>query len=251
MPITELLERNAREFPKDIALVEINPDIQEKRRVTWRDYELIQPDARHHYRRDITWHVFNEKANRVANLLISRGIRKGDKVAILMMNCLEWLPIYFGILKTGALAVPMNFRFDAQEIKYCLELSETDVLIFGPEFVGRIEEIVDEIDEKLFESELMTSEVVIVLLLQKIMISLHLTVLHFHLKSKLRIQMMRQFIFLQEQQVSQRLFYIITKVSCMRQKLNRIIMDRLRMMYFCAFHRFIIQVPRCIGLAAF
>ena len=148
MPITELLERNAREFPKDIALVEINPDIQEKRRVTWRDYELIQPDARHHYRRDITWHVFNEKANRVANLLISRGIRKGDKVAILMMNCLEWLPIYFGILKTGALAVPMNFRFDAQEIKYCLELSETDVLIFGPEFVGRIEEIVDEIDEK-------------------------------------------------------------------------------------------------------
>ena len=46
MPITELLERNAREFPKDIALVEINPDIQEKRRVTWRDYELIQPDAR-------------------------------------------------------------------------------------------------------------------------------------------------------------------------------------------------------------
>ena len=148
MPITELLERNAREFPKDIALVEINPDIQEKRRVTWRDYELIQPDARHHYRRDITWHVFNEKANRVANLLISRGIRKGDKVAILMMNCLEWLPIYFGILKTGALPDPMNFRFDAQEIKYCLELSETDVLIFGPEFVGRIEEIVDEIDEK-------------------------------------------------------------------------------------------------------
>jgi hypothetical protein len=61
MPITELLERNAREFPKDIALVEINPEIQEKRRVTWRDYELIQPDARHHYRRDITWHVFNEK----------------------------------------------------------------------------------------------------------------------------------------------------------------------------------------------
>ena len=148
MPITELLERNAREFPKDIALVEINPDIQEKRRVTWRYYELIQPHARHHYRSDITRHVFNEKANRVANLLISRGIRKGDKVAILMMSCLEWLPIYFGILKTGALAVPMNFRFDAQEIKYCLELSETDVLIFGPEFVGRIEEIVDEIDEK-------------------------------------------------------------------------------------------------------
>lgn len=116
MPITELLERNAIQYANDVALVEINPDIKEKRRVTWREYELIQPDLSQQYRREITWHVFNEKANRVANLLLSRGIRKGDKVAILMMNCLEWLPIYFGILKTGALAVPMNFRFDEPEI---------------------------------------------------------------------------------------------------------------------------------------
>ena len=148
MPITELLEKNAKLYPDDVCLVEINPDLEEKRRVTWREYELIQPDVRQHYRREITWHVFNEKANRVANLLLSRGIQKGDKVAILLMNCLEWLPIYFGILKTGALAVPMNFRFDSEEIKYCLDLSETDVLFFGPEFVGRIEEIVDEIDDK-------------------------------------------------------------------------------------------------------
>ena len=150
MPITELLERNAREFPKDIALVEINPDIQEKRRVTWRDYELIQPDARHHYRRDITWHVFNEKANRVANLLISIGFRKGDKVAILMMYCLEWLPIYFGILKTGALAVPMNFRFDAQEIKYCLELSETDVLILDLSLLAESKKLLMKLMKKEF-----------------------------------------------------------------------------------------------------
>ena len=145
MPVTEYLIRNAELYPDEVALVELNPDEKDTRRTTWKEFDLIQPSANMPYRREITWSVFNEKANRVANLLISRGIRKGDKVAILMMNCLEWLPIYFGILKTGALAVPMNFRFDAQEIKYCLELSETDVLIFGPEFVGRIEEIVDEI----------------------------------------------------------------------------------------------------------
>ena len=113
MPITEYLERNAREYGNDVCLVEVNPDIQEKRRVTWRDYELIEPDKTSHYRREITWSVFNEKANRFANHLIERGIRKGDKVAILLMNCLEWLPIYFGILKTGALAVPLNFRYDS------------------------------------------------------------------------------------------------------------------------------------------
>ena len=148
MPITEILEKNAKEYGKDVCLVEINPDLQEKKRVTWRDYELIESNPMCQYRREITWHVFNEKANRVANLLISRGVRKGDKVAILMMNCLEWLPIYFGILKMGALAVPLNFRYAADEIKYCVELAEVDVLVFGPEFTGRVEEIVDEIDEK-------------------------------------------------------------------------------------------------------
>ena len=148
MPITEILERNAREFGNDICLGEINPDVQEKRRVTWRDYDLVENTSLTSYRREITWSVFNEKANRMANLLISRGIKKGDKVGILLMNCLEWLPIYFGILKAGALAVPLNFRYVADEIKYCVELAEVDVLVFGPEFIGRVEEIVDEIDEK-------------------------------------------------------------------------------------------------------
>ena len=62
-----------------------------------------------------------------------------------MMNCLEWLPIYFGILKTGAVAVPLNFRYTAEEIKYCLDLSEAIALIFGPEFIGRVETIYDQI----------------------------------------------------------------------------------------------------------
>lgn len=145
MPITELLERNAELYGNDIALVEVNPEITETRRVTWREYELIEPNPECCYRREITWKVFNEKANRFANMLLERGVKKGDKVGILLMNCLEWLPIYFGILKTGALAVPLNFRYTADEIKYCLDLAEVDVLMFGAEFIGRIEEIADEI----------------------------------------------------------------------------------------------------------
>ncbi len=147
MPITQYLERNARVYADEVCLVEINPEIQEKKRVTWRDYELIEPNPYCDYRREITWAVFDEKANRFANLLISRGIKKGDKVGILLMNCLEWLPIYFGILKTGALAVPLNFRYDSEEIKYCLKLADVDILVFGPEFIGRIEEIADEIEK--------------------------------------------------------------------------------------------------------
>ena len=147
MPITEILEKNVREYPDDICLVEINPEVKEVRRVTWKEYELMEPNPTTHYRREITWHVMNEKANRFANLLISRGIKKGDKVAILLMNCLEWLPIYFGILKTGALAVPLNFRYAPDEIEYCVKLADVDILVFGPEFIGRVEEIADNINK--------------------------------------------------------------------------------------------------------
>ena len=146
MTIIELLERNAREWPNDTALVEINPDQPETRRVTWHEFDLVEPALKKkHYRREITWAVFDEKANRVANMLKSYNIGKGKKVAILLMNCIDWLPIYFGILKTGAVVVPMNFRYAANEIEYCLKLSESDMLIFGPEFIGRVEEIVEKI----------------------------------------------------------------------------------------------------------
>ena len=149
MPITDLLERNSKLYGEEIALVEINPEVQEPQRVTWKEYELIQPTAAAPYRREITWSVFDEKANRVANMLLGRGIRKGQKVAILLMNCLEWLPIYFGILKAGAVAVPLNFRYTADEIDYCLKLADVDVLFFGPEFIGRVETIVPKISNKL------------------------------------------------------------------------------------------------------
>jgi len=146
MPITEILEKNCNLYGDDVCLVEINPERHETRRVTWKEYSLIEPARAPHYRREITWDIFNEKANRFANLLLGRGIKKGNKVAILLMNCLEWLPIYFGILKTGALAVPLNFRYGPDEIEYCIRLAEADVLVFGPEFIGRIEEIVEKIN---------------------------------------------------------------------------------------------------------
>ena len=147
MPITDILEKNCCLYGDDVALVEINPEMPETKRTTWKEFDLIEPSRAAYYRREITWNVFNEKANRFANLLVERGIKKGEKVGILLMNCLEWLPIYFGILKTGALAVPLNFRYSADEIKYCVELAEIDILVFGPEFIGRVEEIADEISK--------------------------------------------------------------------------------------------------------
>lgn len=101
MPVTDLLERNHKLYGDEVALVELNPLVKDTRKTTWKEYNLVQQTSSQPYRREITWSIFDEKANRVANMLISRGIHKGDRVAILMFNCLEWLPIYFGILKTG------------------------------------------------------------------------------------------------------------------------------------------------------
>jgi len=140
MPITELLSRNATYFKNEVALVEINPAVNAPR-VTWREYSLIESSRGGAFRKEMSWGDFEKKASRFANLLLTRGIKKGDKVAILLMNCLEWLPIYFGILKTGALVVPLNYRYTAEEIRYCLDLADVDALVFGPEFTGRVEEM--------------------------------------------------------------------------------------------------------------
>jgi len=69
------------------------------------------------------------------------GIERGDKVIHLMMNCLEWLPLYFGILRTGAWAVPLNFRFTAEDILYCADIAEAKALIFGAEFLDRVNSV--------------------------------------------------------------------------------------------------------------
>ncbi len=146
MIITDILEKNARLYGSETALVEINPSEERDKAVTWWDFNLIESAGQDApYRREISWRDFDRRANRFANLLLSRGLKKGTKVAVLLMNCLEWLPIYFGILKAGCIAVPMNFRYASDEIKYCLELADVDVLVFGPEFISRMDAIANDI----------------------------------------------------------------------------------------------------------
>ncbi|MGD0781090.1 MAG: AMP-binding protein [Dehalococcoidales bacterium] len=121
MTIAEMLARNARMYPKDIALVELTPS--------------------KNFRREITWKDFDDRANRVANALIKRGIHKGDKVLHLMMNSINWLEVYFGIVRTGAWVVPLNFRFGAKEIKYCAEIAEAKAIIFSEQFIERVQAV--------------------------------------------------------------------------------------------------------------
>lgn len=147
MVVTDYLERNSYLYGAETALIELNP-ADSTAKQNWKEYSLIQANRFAVPRAEISWRVFDEKANRCANFLISHGIKKGDKVALIMYNCLDWLPIYFGILKTGAVAVPFNFRYSADEILYCANLAEVKVIFFGEEFIGRIESISDKLNDK-------------------------------------------------------------------------------------------------------
>ena len=151
MIITEFLERNARFKGGEIALVELNPTEERDNAVTWREESLIAEATKDApYRREMSWKDFDRRANRFANLLLSRGVKRGTKVGILLHNCLEWLPFYFGILKAGCIVVPMNFRYSSDELEYCLDLADVEVLVFGPEFIERIEAILDKMDKVKF-----------------------------------------------------------------------------------------------------
>jgi acyl-CoA synthetase (AMP-forming)/AMP-acid ligase II len=122
--IGEILARNARRYPDDIA--------------------LIERDSAENKRKQITWKQFDESANRFANVLKNMGITKGDKVIHLMMNSIDWFIAYFGILRTGAWVVPLNFRFASREIKYCIDVAEPRAMIFGSEFAEKVASVRDE-----------------------------------------------------------------------------------------------------------
>ena len=144
MVITDFLEKNARFYGNETALVELNPSDELDHAETWREASLIANASKDTpYRREMSWKDFDRRANRIANLLMSRGVQRGTKVSILLMNSLEWLPVYFGILKAGCIVVPLNYRYSGDEIKYCLELAEADILFFGPEFIERMDSIID------------------------------------------------------------------------------------------------------------
>ena len=153
MPITDFLEANAAKYGDEICIAEINPENEGAESVRWSEFSTVDDMSGLYYRREMTWKIFDFKANQFANMLLGKGVKRGDKVAILLMNSLEWLPVYFGVLKAGALAVPLNYRYTADEIKYCLGLSDSSVLVFGPEFTERIDAIRDDlpkIDRMIF-----------------------------------------------------------------------------------------------------
>ena len=118
MTVVDLVARNARMYPESIAFVEVRPVSK--------------------VRKEITWAAFNERMNRIAQALTTKGIKKGMKVALLGRNSINWLEAFFGIMATGAWAIPLNFRFNSDDIKYCANIGEPSLFILDEEFVEKL-----------------------------------------------------------------------------------------------------------------
>jgi fatty-acyl-CoA synthase len=93
----------------------------------------------------MTYKTINDESNRVARYLQSIGLKKGDRVAILALNCPEYIYLYFAVAKLGLILVPLNFRLVGPELAYQLNDSGARFLLFHDVFAGSIQPVLNEI----------------------------------------------------------------------------------------------------------
>jgi len=85
--------------------------------------------------KQITYEEINERANRVANGFLKIGIKKGDKVCIMMPNCPEFLYAWFGLAKMGAIMVPINNALKGDGLSYIINHSDAETMVINHQFL--------------------------------------------------------------------------------------------------------------------
>jgi len=96
-------------------------------------------------RRVLSYAQWNTRATQLANGLRGLGLQKGDKVALLAYNCVEWMEIYAALARAGLVAVPINFRLTSTEIEYIAQHSDAMACIVQDELIDRVEPIKDQL----------------------------------------------------------------------------------------------------------
>jgi fatty-acyl-CoA synthase len=89
----------------------------------------------------VSYKELNDRANRVAHFLKEKGIKKGDRISVMLLNCPEFFEIYFAAAKLGVIFVPLNFRLASQELEYQLNNCGSRMLLFHDVFHDKIKSI--------------------------------------------------------------------------------------------------------------
>jgi len=91
--------------------------------------------------RSMTFREWNARACRLAQALLGLGLAKGDRVAVLAYNCVEWVEIYAAAAKAGLVAVPINFRLVGPEIRYIAQNCGARALMVQHDLIARADEV--------------------------------------------------------------------------------------------------------------
>jgi fatty-acyl-CoA synthase len=91
--------------------------------------------------RSLTFRGWNDRSCKLANALVGLGLEKGDRIAVLAYNCLEWMEIYAAVAKAALAVVPINFRLIGSEVRYIVENSEAKAIIVQDDLLDRVEAI--------------------------------------------------------------------------------------------------------------
>ncbi len=87
--------------------------------------------------RSLSYGEFDLLANQAGNMLIGLGVKRDDKVAIMMKNCVEWVTVWFGAAKIGAIVCPVNTAYVGEGLAYQLDHSDSSLLIIDEEYSDR------------------------------------------------------------------------------------------------------------------
>src|SRR5690242_10716537 len=82
----------------------------------------------------LTWNEFERRTAALARGLVAHGVRRGDRVAVLMLNCHRYLELYYACARMGAVIVPLNIRLARPEVVFILNDSETKLLLVDKTF---------------------------------------------------------------------------------------------------------------------
>jgi fatty-acyl-CoA synthase len=102
-------------------------------------------EARDRPTRSLTYRQLDRRANQLANALIAEGVARGDRVAVLGRNSLEYIAIYFALAKLGAVMVPVNFWYRAAELKYTIDQSGSSTLLLAGQFLDTLAPVAREL----------------------------------------------------------------------------------------------------------
>ena len=94
----------------------------------------------------ISYEIFNQRVNQLAQAMRRNGLKKGDRVALMFFNTHHFAEVYFATIKMGALITPVNFRFVGEEIEYIVNNSEASFFFFAKDFQQTISSIQDKLN---------------------------------------------------------------------------------------------------------